>query len=75
VVNADVDVAYIAPPEVNDVRFVPPFAVANVPATVITPDVAVDGVKPVVPNDKVVTATPDKVDHCGAVAPELTVNT
>jgi hypothetical protein len=49
VVNALVDVAYIAPPEVNEIRFVPPFAVAKVPARVIAPVVAVLGVKPVVP--------------------------
>jgi hypothetical protein len=49
VVNALVEEAYIAPPEVNDVRFVPPLVVANVPAKVIAPVVAVLGVNPVVP--------------------------
>ena len=55
VVSALVEVAYIAPPEVNDVRLVPPLVVANVPAKVIAPEVALDGVKPVVPAEKVVT--------------------
>ena len=32
VVSAEVDVAYIAPPEVKDVNAVPPAAVGNVPA-------------------------------------------
>jgi hypothetical protein len=39
---------------VNDVRFVPPLAVANVPANVIVPDVVIgppEVVKPVVPPD------------------------
>ena len=49
VVNALVDVAYIAPPEVKEVKFVPPFVVANVPARVTTPVVEVEGVSPVVP--------------------------
>ena len=75
VVKTDVEVAYTAPPEVNEVKFVPPFVVANVPPTVTAPAVAVEGVNPVEPKDRVVTATPLKVDHCGAVAPELTVKT
>jgi hypothetical protein len=33
VVNTLVDVAYIAPPEVNDVKFVPPLAVGSWPDT------------------------------------------
>jgi len=37
------------------VEFVPPFATANVPATVTAPEVAVEGVKPVVPKESVVT--------------------
>ena len=49
VVSTLVDVAYTAPPEVNVVRFVPPFAVPRVPASVTAPVVAVFGVKPVVP--------------------------
>lgn len=52
VVKADVDVAYIAPPEVNDVRFVPPLAVSSVPPSVKTPDVVIGpplNVRPVVP--------------------------
>jgi hypothetical protein len=46
---------------VNEVRFVPPFAVASVPATVTTPDVAAEGVSPVVPKPIVVTP-PDEID-------------
>jgi hypothetical protein len=46
VVNALVEVAYTAPPEVNEVRFVPPLEVPKVPAKVTAPDVAVLGVKP-----------------------------
>ena len=42
-------------PAVNPVRFVPPFAVANVPANVIAPEVPDAGVKPVVPPENVVT--------------------
>jgi hypothetical protein len=49
VANTLVEVAYTAPPEVNDVRLVPPLVVANVPARVIAPVVAVLGVNPVVP--------------------------
>jgi len=49
VVNALVDVAYNAPPDVNDVKFVPPLAVPNVPAKVTAPVVAEEGVKPVDP--------------------------
>jgi hypothetical protein len=33
VVKADVDVAYTAPPEVNEVKLVPPLAVGSVPVT------------------------------------------
>jgi hypothetical protein len=40
VVNAEVDVAYIAPPEVNEVRFVPPLAVGKVPVVKALVDVA-----------------------------------
>lgn len=46
---------------------VPPFATFNVPARVTAPAVAVEGVKPVVPPEMVVTATLVKLDHCGAV--------
>ena len=49
VVNALVEDAYTAPPDVNDVSPVPPFAVPSVPAKVIAPVVAVLGVNPVVP--------------------------
>ena len=54
-------------------RPVPPFATANVPAKVIAPDVALDGVSPVVPPLKVVTATPLSVVHCGAVPLEVRI--
>ena len=49
VASADVELAYSTPFAVNDVRPVPPFVVASVPATVTAPVVAVDGVSPVVP--------------------------
>jgi hypothetical protein len=54
VARALVEDAYKSAPEVNDVRFVPPLAVASVPAKVIVPDVVIgppDVVKPVVPPD------------------------
>ena len=57
VVSTDEEEAYTAPPEVNVVRFVPPLAVANVPATVTAPEVAVAGVRPVAPNEIVATLT------------------
>ena len=63
VASALVDEAYRTPFAVNDVSPVPPFVVASVPARVIAPEVAVEGVKPVVPALKVVTATPDRVLH------------
>jgi hypothetical protein len=62
-----------APEPVEVVPPVPPFAIFNVPATVIEPDVEVEGVKPVVPNEIAVTATPDKVVHCGAVPLEVRI--
>ena len=65
--------AYITPFAVNEVRPVPPLVVASVPARVTAPDVAEEGVKPVVPALKVVTATPDKVDHWGAVPEEVRI--
>jgi hypothetical protein len=40
---------------------VPPFAVASVPATVTAPDVAAEGVSPVVPKPIVVTP-PDEIE-------------
>ena len=49
VANALVDEAYTTPFAVNDVKPVPPLVVANVPAKVTAPVVAVFGVKPVVP--------------------------
>jgi hypothetical protein len=48
---------------------VPPLPTTSVPATVTAPDVAAAGVRPVVPNEIVVTATPDSVVHDGAAAP------
>jgi hypothetical protein len=41
----------VATPAPNEVIPVPPFATANVPATVTAPEVAVEGVRPVVPKD------------------------
>ena len=41
---------------------VPPFATANVPATVTAPVVAVDGVRPVVPNVIELTLEPDPIN-------------
>ena len=75
VVNALVDVAYNAPPEVKDVSPVPPLVVANVPASVIAPLVAVLGVKPVVPALNVVTAELDSVPQVGAALAPPEVNT
>ena len=51
------------PVPVEVVTPVPPLATANVPAKVTAPEVAVDGVNPVVPAENVVTDTPDNVDH------------
>ena len=45
---------------------VPPFATANIPAKVTAPEVAVDGVKPVVPALKVETP-PDAAAHDAVV--------
>jgi hypothetical protein len=64
-VIAEVLVAYKAPPDVKDVKPVPPFVVASVPASVIAPDVADEGVKPVVPALKEVTPTEDTLVHVG----------
>lgn len=54
----------VDPVPVEVVTPVPPLATASVPARVIAPDVADEGVRPVVPPLKVVTADP----HVG-VAP------
>ena len=59
--NAEVPLPFKTPVKV--VAPVPPLATTNVPFKVIAPEVAVDGVNPVVPAEKVVTATPVKVDH------------
>jgi hypothetical protein len=47
---------------VNDVRFVPPFAVPKVPPRLIAPVVAVFGVRPVVPAEKLVTGAEVEFD-------------
>ena len=65
VVSADVDVAYKAPPDVKDVRFVPPLVVARVPPRVTAPVDAPVGVKPVVPALNDVTAVPDTALQVG----------
>ena len=65
--------AYTTPFAVNEVRPVPPFVVASVPPSVTAPEVAELGVNPVVPAEKVVTATPLNVDHCGAVPEEVRI--
>ena len=67
-VRALVDDAYSTPLAVNEVKPVPPLAVANVPPIVIVPDVVTgppDVVKPVVPPD---TATLVTVPELPAVA-------
>ena len=55
----------------NDVRPVPPLVVASVPATVIAPCVAVEGVRPVVPKERLVTPKDERLDHDGADEPLL----
>jgi hypothetical protein len=50
--------AYTTPPEVKEVRPVPPFVVARVPASVTAPVVAVLGVNPVEPALKDATVPP-----------------
>jgi hypothetical protein len=50
---------------------VPPLAGANVPATVTAPDVAVEGVKPVVPNVIVVTGAVTALLARSLTTPEL----
>ena len=51
----------------------PPFEATRVPARVTAPDVADDGVRPVVPPEIDVTATLESVDHAGAtpIPPEV----
>jgi len=53
---------------------VPPLATASVPATVTAPDVAVLGVRPVDPNEIVVTPADAAAPHVGT-PPALTVRT
>ena len=69
-VNAYADpVPYADPPAVGvAVALVPPFAIANVPARVIAPEVAVFGVRPVDPALKVVTPVAGAADHVGTPA-------
>jgi hypothetical protein len=66
--SADCELAYRTPPDVNGVapdNPVPPLAVANVPATVTAPAVAVFGVSPVDPNEIVVTPDAAAAPHAG----------
>jgi hypothetical protein len=44
------------------VEFVPPLAIAKVPATVTIPVLAVDGVRPVVPKEIELTPAPLTID-------------
>jgi len=69
VAKADVDVAYIAPPEEKDVNPVPPFVVARVPPTVTAPCVVVAGVSPVDPKLIDDTARDVTLAQLGAEAP------
>ena len=57
---------------VNPVKPVPPLEVANVPPSVIAPDVGVEGVKPVVPPEKDCTTVEDREAHVGEPVPPLT---
>lgn len=59
------------PEPVEDVTPVPPLATASVPATVTAPEVAVDGVKPVVPKDIVLTGLEAALDASNLTVPEL----
>ena len=52
VVSTDADVAYIAPPDVNDDRLVPPLAVGRTPLTCV--------VRPILPHDGA-TPTPPEI--------------
>ena len=75
--SADCELAYRTPPDVNGVapdNPVPPLAVANVPATVTAPPVALAGVSPVVPNEIVVTPDAAAGPQTGK-PPALTVRT
>ena len=62
------------PVPVEEVTPVPPLATASVPASVIAPVVAVEGVRPVVPPLNEVTPIPVSVAHDGA-APVLPTRT
>ena len=67
VVKALVDVAYKAPPDVNDVKAVPPLEVPKVPANVTAPVVEVLGVNPLSEVWNEVTAPVDGTEpHVGA---------
>jgi hypothetical protein len=50
---------------------VPPFVIAKVPATVTAPEVAVFGVRPVVPNEMVLTAVVADAEANKVTTPEL----
>ena len=54
----------VLPVPVDDVTPVPPFATAKVPAKVTAPEVAVDGVRPVVPPENVFTVTISPIRAC-----------
>jgi hypothetical protein len=56
---------------VNEVKFVPPLAVAKVPATVTAPEVAVAGVRPVEPKEIVVTGAVTAFDASNFTTPAL----
>ena len=56
---------------VKEVKPVPPLVVANVPERLTAPDVAVLGVKPVVPALKLETPNDERFSHVGADAPLL----
>jgi hypothetical protein len=60
-----------APVPVEVVTPVPPFATFSVPAKVIAPEVAVEGVKPVVPAENVVTGATVAEDANSVTTPEL----
>ena len=61
--------AKTTPPDVNDVKPVPPLVVANVPARVTAPVVAVEGVKPVDPAEKLFVTVVDEANN--VTTPEL----
>jgi hypothetical protein len=64
----DVEAKYGIPPLVPAVRPVPPLATINVPAKVMTPNVGLLGVRPVVPALKLVTPTLEAAAQAGMPA-------